>query len=430
MDWKEIYDKKFMTAMEAAKLIKSGDVVWLGALTSGAPQVVDAVTDRYEELENVRLVGDFSLTKYKCFESAKYRGHVSYDTLFLGAFERAYMSAGNIRANIVKFADSYIAISEVYKPNVMICEVTEPDEEGYMYYGCTGVAWNGKVAEIVDKIIVQVNSNQRRVSGWKHRIHVNDVDAICRCDHELYEYIQPPVSEQDKVIASYIIPLIPDGATLQIGVGGVANAVAYGLTDKKHLGVQTEMLTESLMYLTKQGVIDEDRVTAAFILGNQETYDFALTGIPKLGPVDEIISPSIAGAIPNFIAINGCMMVDLTGQVCSETIGHRQYSGTGGQLDCIRSGNMSPGGKSFLCMASRRKMKDGTYRSTISLNLPEGEIVTVPRTDVMYIVTEQGIANLYQRPVEERVEAMISIAHPDYREELRRQAVEAGLLRA
>ena len=428
MDCKGIFEEKLMTAEAAARLIRSGDVVWVGALTSGAPQVVDAVTDRYEELENVQLVGDFSLTQYKCFESRKYRGHVSYDTLFLGSFERAWMDKGNIRANIVRFADSYRAISEVYKANVMICEVTEPDEDGYMYYGCTGVAWNGKVADIVDRIIVQVNSYQRRVSGWKHRIHVSEVDAICRCDHPLYEYIQPPVSDQDRVIAGYILPLIPDGATLQIGVGGVANAVAYGLIDKKHMGVQTEMLTESLMYLTKQGVVDEDRVTAAFILGNQETYDFALTGIPKLGPVDEIISPSVAGNIPNFIAINGCMMVDLTGQVCSETIGHRQYSGTGGQLDCIRSGNMSPGGKSFLCMPSRRKMKDGSYKSTIVLNLPPGEIVTVPRTDVMYIVTEQGIANLFNRPVEERVEAMISIAHPDYRDELRQQALEAGLL--
>jgi acyl-CoA hydrolase len=418
-----------MDAGEAAKLIKSGDTVWVGALTSGAPQIVDAVTDRYEELENVRLVGDFSLNRFKCFESDKYRGHVEYDTLFLGSFERAYLDKGNIRANIVRFADSYKAISEVYQVNAMICEVTEPDEEGYMYYGCTGVAWNGKVADIVDTIIVQVNSNQRRVSGWKHRIHVSQVDAICRCDHSLYEYIQPPVSEQDQVIASYILPLIPDGATLQIGVGGVANAVAYGLIDKKHLGVHTEMLTESLVYLAKKGVIDKDRITAAFILGNQETYDYALTGIPKLGPVDEIISPKVAGNIPGFVAINGCMMADLTGQVCSETIGHRQYSGTGGQLDCIRSGNMSEGGRSFLCMPSRKKKKDGSYVSTICLNLPEGEIVTVPRTDVMYIVTEQGIANLYNRPVEERVDAMISIAHPDDRERLRMQAIEAGLIR-
>ena len=430
MAWKEMFDEKFMTAEEAAKMINSGDVVWVGALTSGAPQVVDAVTDRYEELENVRLVGDFSLTEYKCFKSSKYKGHVSYDTLFLGTYERAYLKEGNIRPNIVKFADSYKAISEVYKPNVMICEVTEPDEEGYMYYGCTGVAWNGKVADIVDKIIVQINNCQKKVSGWKHRIHVKDVDAICRHDHPLYEYIQPPVTERDQIMAGYILPLIPDGATLQIGIGGVANAVAYGLTDKKHLGVQTEMLTESLMHLTKQGIVDKDRVVAAFILGNEETYDFALTGIPQLGPVDEIISPSIAGQIPNFIAINGCMMADLTGQICSETVGHRQYSGTGGQLDCIRSGNMSPGGKSFLCMPSRKKMKDGTYHSTITLNLPAGEIVAVPRTDVMYVVTEQGIANLYNRPIEERVEAMISIAHPDFREQLRKEAIEAGLLRA
>lgn len=429
MDWEEICNNKLMSTEDAAKLVKSGDVVWVGALTSGAPQIVDAVTDRYEELENVRLVGDFSLNTFKCFESDKYRGHVEYDTLFLGSFERAYMDKGNIRANIVKFADSYKAISEVYRPNVMICEVTEPDEEGYMYYGCTGVAWNGKVADIVDTIIVQINSFQRRVSGWKHRIHVSEVDAICRCDHELYEYLQPPVSDQDKVIASYILPLIPDGATMQIGVGGVANAVAYGLIDKKKLGVHTEMLTESLVYLAKQGVVEKDRITAAFILGNQETYDFALTGIPQLGPVDEIISPSIAGNIPNFIAINGCMMADLTGQICSETIGHRQYSGTGGQLDCIRSGNMSPGGKSFLCMPSRKKMKDGSYISTISLNLPAGEVITVPRTDVMYVVTEQGIANLYNRPIEERAEAMIAIAHPDYREELRTQAIAAGLIR-
>lgn len=430
MDWKKLYDNKLTTAEKAAKLIKSGDRVWLGALTSGAPQVVDAITDRYEELENVRLIGDFTLNHYKCFESDKYLGHVNYDTFFLGAFERAYLDKGNINPNIVKFSDSYRTIKDVYKANVMVCEVTEPDKDGYMYFGCTGTAWNGKVADIVDTIIVQVNKYQGYVTGWKHRIHVSKVDAVCRCDHPLYEYQQPPVSDLDKKIASYILPLIPDGATLQIGVGGVANAVAYGLINKKKLGVQTEMLTDSLVYLAKQGVIEKDRIKAAFILGNQETYDYALTGIPQMGPVDEIISPSIAGKIPNFIAINGCMMSDLTGQICSETIGHRQYSGTGGQLDCIRSGNLSPGGKSFLCLPSRKQMKDGTYKSTISLNLPPGQIVTVPRTDVMYVVTEQGIANLFNRPAEERAKSMISIAHPDYREELMRQAVESGLIRS
>ena len=430
MGWHEIFNEKFMTVEKAAEFIKSGDVVWAGAFSSVAPQLVDAITDRYEELENVLLVGDFSAAPYKLFDDDKYLGHIEYETLFCGPFERAGMKKGNCRFSPVAFGSSLKSIVEAYKCKTVVCEVTEPDDEGYLYFGVSGVAWNGKVAAQADKIIVQINNCQVPTAGWNHRIHVSEVTAICRYDHEIYQYIQPPVTETDQQIASYIIPFIPDGATVQIGIGGVANAVAYGLERKKHLGIQTEMLTESLVHLAQIGAVDHDRVITSFILGTQEVYDYALTGIPKLGPVDEIITVDVAGKLPQFFAINACMMADMTGQVCSESIGHRQFSGTGGQLDCVRSANMSKGGASFLCMNSRHKTKDGDYESNILLNLPAGQIVTVPRTDVMYIVTEQGIAELFGKSVEDRAKAMINIAHPDYRDELTRQAVDAGLIRS
>lgn len=428
MSWENEYNRKLMSFEEAAKLINSGDIVWTGALNSCPNELIDAISDRYEELKNVIMIGDIPLRPYKCTNNSKYIGHIDYHTLFMGDHDRRNYKHGNVNPNIVKFSNSLITLEDTYKVNTMICEVSEPDEEGYMYFGTSGVAWNGKVAKFAKKIIVQVNKFQKKTHGWMHKIHVNDVDAICRFDHELEEYIQSDGNEDDEKIASYILPMIEDGSTLQIGIGAVANAVAFGLAKKKNLGVQTEMLTDSLVHLIKIGSIDKDRVTASFILGNKESYDFATTGIPKLGPVDEVIAPQVAGNIEKFIAINSCIMSDLTGQICSESIGHKIYSGTGGQLDCVQSAMLSKGGKSFMCLKSRVKKKDGTYISTINLNLPQGQVVTVPRTEVMYVVTEYGIADLFNKPIRDRVKSMIAIAHPDFRQQLYQDAEEAGLI--
>ena len=201
-----------------------------------------------------------------------------------------------------------------------------------------------------------------------------------------------------------------------------------GLADKKDLSVHTEMFTDSMHELAKKGVINGE-IYCGFGLGSEELYEFVGQGRVELALIWTVNDPYAIGKNDNFISINACLMTDLTGQVCSESIGHRTYSGTGGQADYVRGACISKGGKSFLCLPSASKDKEDNLRSNIVLNLPFGEIVTTPRSDVMYIVTEYGIANLYNKPIIERVEAMISIAHPDFREELREQAKKAKLIK-
>jgi len=296
-----------------------------------------------------------------------------------------------------------------------------------MYYGPMGVVVNGEAAEMAKKKIVQVNKFQPKVKGVKHRIHVSEVDCICEYDHELPVLPQPPITDVDRKIADLLLPLIPDGATIQVGLGGLANAVGYGLESKKNLSVHTEMFTDSMVYLAKKGVIN-GKILAAFGLGSTELYEFVGEGKVELAPISYVNNPFEIGKNKDFISINACLMVDLTGQVCSESLGHFQYSSTGGQLDYVRGASVSEGGKSFICLSSTVKNKDGSKKSTISVNLPEGEIVTTPRTDVMYVVTEYGIADLYNKPLKDRVQAMIQIAHPDFRDGLMAEAKAAGLL--
>ena len=427
MQWQEIYKQKLVSVEDAAKYIESGDKAWFGACSSAPIQLLEAIGERVDELENVDLITAMALYPYNFFQSEKYIGKINFHTVFYGAFERKFFGKGNINVNSVHLSNVARSMREYYKTNVLLADVSLPDEEGYMYYGSMGVAVNGDVEAFATKKIVQVNKFQPKVKGTKHRIHVSEVDAICEFDHKLPELPQPPVSEVDKKIAELILPHIPDGATIQLGLGGLANAIGYGLEAKKNLSVHTEMFTDSMVYLAKKGVIN-GKMYAAFGLGSTELYTFIGEGKVELAPISVVNNPYEIGKNKNFISINACLMADLTGQVCSESIGHNQYSSTGGQLDYVRGASISEGGISFICLASTIKNKDGSIKSTINLNLPDGEVVTTPRTDVMRIVTEYGIADLYNKPLRERVKAMISIAHPDFRESLTKEAREAGLL--
>lgn len=428
MDWKAVYKEKLVSVEAAAGKVESGDRVWFGICSAAPIQVMEALSDRKDELQNVDLMSALALFPFKFLKSPEYIGHLNYHTVFYGGFERAFSKAGNTHINSVHLSQLDKAI-EAFNPNVLITDVSLPDDEGYMYYGPMGVSCNALVAGLADKIIVQVNAHQPKVRGVGHRIHVSDVTYICEYDHELPELPQPEVSENDRIIASKILPEIEDGSTIQIGLGGLANAIGYGLEDKKNLAVHTEMFTDSMVYLAKKGIIS-GRMFAGFGLGSKELYEYVGEGHVELAPIYDVNKPAAIGENDKMISINACLMVDLTGQVCSESIGFRQYSSTGGQLDYVRGAGLSKGGKSFICLASTNTDKDGNVKSTITPVLPPGAVITTPRTDVMYIVTEYGIADLYNKPIEARVEALIGIAHPDFRDELRASAVKAGLITA
>jgi acyl-CoA hydrolase len=344
--------------------------------------------------------------------------------------EKAYYDVGNISIMSVHLSLVAKSMTDIYSTNVVMMEVTEPDEEGYMYFGVGGTAVGWDVAQKADKIIFQINKAQPVPSGGiRHKIHISEVTSVTEVPARLpFEFPQSEPSEEDKQIAKNILPYIKDGSTLQIGLGGLSNAVGFGLENKKDLSVHTEMYTDSMVYLSKKGVITGEQ-WAAFALGSRELYEYVDKGPVKFAPFSIINNPVEIAKKKDFISINACLSADLTGQVCSEAIGHKQYSATGGQLDFVRGAAMVEGGKSFLCLTSTRTDKNGKLHSKIEVSLPPGSIVTTPRADVMYIVTEYGVADLYLKSVEDRVNAMISIAHPDFRDELRAGAVREGLLR-
>lgn len=427
-NWQEIYKQKLVSVEVAASRVESGDKCWLGPCSAAPIQLMEAICERVNDLKDVDIVTGMALYPYKFFQSPDYIGRLNFHTIFYGAFARNFYKLGNVNVNSIHLSQVASSLENIYKINTLLADVSVPDEEGYMYYGPMGVAVNGEVAEYAEKIIVQVNKFQPKVSGVKHRVHVSEVTCICECDHALPELPQPEVTDVERKIADLLLPRIKDGSCLQIGLGGLANAVGYGLEDKKNLSVHTEMFTDSMVYLAKKGVIS-GKMFAAFGLGSTELYEFVGQGGVELCPISFVNNSYEVAKKDNFVSINACLMADLTGQICSETLGHYIYSSTGGQLDYAKGAAMSKGGQSYLCMSSTVKNKDGTVSSTITLNLPAGEVVTTPRSEVMYVVTEFGIADLQNQPIRERVKRMIAIAHPDFREDLHKQALEAGLIR-
>ncbi len=428
MDWKQIYNSKLVSVEEAAAKIGSGDRIWMSPC-SGAPiQIAEALADRVNELKDVHIITGLALHPFKIIKSPEYISRINFHTIFMGPYERAFFKVGNVNVNSVNFSKTYIAMRDFYRINVLLADVSPPDEEGYLYYGAMGVGWNGTAADLAEKIIVQVNKYQPRVRGFEHRVHVSKVNHICEFDHPLPPLPQPEPTEIDKKIAELLSKQIPDGAAIQIGVGGLSNAIGYYLTGKKNLSVYTEMFVDSMLDLVKKGIVT-GKIVAGFGLGSNELYDFMGDGRVELRPVRIINDPNEIGKIDNLISINVTLMIDLTGQSCSESLGFAQYSCTGGQSDFTRGAAMSKGGKGFLCLPSTVQTKDGKKSSTITVALPPGAVVTTQRSDVMYVVTEYGIADLHCKPIVARVNELIAIAHPDFREGLRKQAIEAGLIR-
>lgn len=425
-NWREVYTSKLRTFDEAAALIKDNDRVWVSPASATPIQLFDALQKRAlaKEIHGVHMVSGQLLVPFDFLKSAEYRPYMTYDTLFFGILERKLKQFGNININSCQFSCLDKALEDA-GINVTLMDVSEPDEEGYMSLGPMGVCITPKALEMSDLIIVQVNKNQPRVKGKSCRIHVNDVTVITEGDHVLPEFPSPEPTEIEKKISDLILPEIPDGATVQIGLGGLSNAVGYGLKDKRNLSIHAEMLTECIMHLYEAGAIT-GKIEAALGLGSNKFAQW-LGEHAEFAPFWDINDPRNIQHYDRLISINQCLMCDLTGQVCSESVGHQQVSGIGGQLDFVQGATWSKGGKSFLCLSSTSKIK-GQVVSNIVLNLPAGQVVTTPRASVMYVVTEFGIANLLNKSIPDRVHAMIRIAHPDFREKLTQQAIEAGLI--
>lgn len=436
MSWQDDYQRKLVSLKEAAAQVKSGDNLGLSAGPSCPTDLMNAIADRYEELEDVSVVSGILMSGLKHLEG-KYRGHINHHTIFLGPLERMFFGQGNIESTSYNFSLTDYLFTERLNCNVGIVECSPPDERGYMSFGPLGTFSNDIAGKTADKIIVQVNSRTPYVYGTQAHLHVSDADFICEHDHELPEIPEIPTGDAENKIAEYIVERIDDGSTIQIGLGKLANAIGFLLENKKDLGVHTEMITDSMVELAKKGVINGSRksfhpgkMVCGFGIGSRDLYDFMdHNPMLEVRPIAYINDIRNLARLDNFVSINNALAVDLTGQVCSETLGFNAYSGTGGQLDFVRGAALSNGGKSFIALKSVANTKNGMI-SRITNVLDPGTVVSTPRSDVQYIVTEWGVADLYCKSIEQRVKGLISIAHPDFRDQLAREAVESGLLRS
>ena len=436
MSCKEAYKKKLVSVEDAAAVIKSNDRVWYSPASSIPLDLINAICKRKDELENVTMFSGLVLYPFEYFK-AEYKGHIGHTTIFMGPFERKMFPEGNVEILSYQFAHSDWLTENIIKPTVFIADVAPPDQNGNFSFGAVG-AFNGHTAaRCADRIILQVNSEQPFVYGSKEAfINIEDVDYVCEKTHKLAELPDIPITEVEKTIANKIVSFIENGSTIQIGVGGLSNAIGFFLEHHKDLGIHTEMLVDSLVSLAKKGVVTGSKktlhpgeITCSFGIGTRKLYDFMHNNESlRIYPVSYVADENVIGRNNQFVAINNALMCDLSGQVCSESIGFSQYSCTGGQVNFVRGARMSPGGRSFLVLDSTTKKADGVMISKIMTAFPPGAVVTTPRSDVDYIVTEYGAAHLRGKTIPARVKEMINIAHPDFREQLMKEAKENKLL--
>lgn len=434
-DWKDQYRRKLTTMDRAVQEIRDGDNI---AITGGGcfPQAFDRALCPYL-LENDYKVAVFTLFMLQRprMLTPELSRHVRFHSVYMGQ-ERNWVNQGNVFFNPINLSKTGDNIHARY-PRVVVMAVSPPDENGWMSRSIWGSHLHRDVFEdpACETVIVEVNPNLPYLhsDGERHMlIHVSEVDHIVENPFTWPEIKSIPITQVERRIAGYIADLIPDGACLQLGQGNLANAVGEVLADagKKDLGLQTEALSNCIAELMKKGVINNSRKqtyrgrsVAGAIVGDQELWDFCDHN-PDLcmKEIDWVNEPVRIAQNENVVSINNAMEVDLVGQVCSETIGSRQYTGAGGQLDWVLGAQMSPGGKSIIAINSTYKNKSGQLCSKIKPVLTPGAAITTPRTCVQYIITEYGVADLRYKSTWERAKALISIAHPDFREQLEWEA--------
>lgn len=440
MSMHDIYQSKVMSAEEAIKrFVSDGSRVAIGGLAL-AMCPINALFDFVKggDLKNIVLGGNLVTDALPMDDPEITPDMIRYEAFFFGGYERKGYAARNVTFVPMQFNNLRRYMLEIFQPDVGILQVTPPDENGVFCIGATGAGFQPPVVESAKKLIVQVNKKLPWVNGHPEMyIPMEKVDAIVECDQDIPLYPMSAVTETDQKIADYIIPLIPDGATIQLGLGGMANAIGYGLKDKKHLGVHSEMYTESMAYLTDLGVIDNSCKTfmpgvsvAGFTLGQQEQYEYCANN-PSIyfAPYSFVNNVMNIMKNDNMISINNAISIDLNGQVNAESIGWRQFSGTGGQVDYVRGAMNAKNGKSFICMsATTTDKKSGELRSRIVLDFPAGGVTTTLRSEVQYVCTEYGCVYLFGADLPTRAKRLISIAHPQFREQLEFDAKKVGLI--
>jgi acyl-CoA hydrolase len=440
--WKEQYNRKVVTADEAVQVIRNRDHI---SLTGGAniPPAFEQAMCKLVIEKNYNYVdvfASFMLAQHE-FTKEQFKEKFNITSAFFGG-ERNYVKNGNV--NFIPFHLGQMGnLMDDLQPRVFAFACGAPDEYGWMSRGCWG-AWGSRRAfenPSTETIVVEVNNKIPYLcgDGPDHlRIHVSEVDYIVENNFDWLQIKSIPSTNVEKAIAGHIAEMIEDGSCLQLGQGGLADAIGNFLVDagKKDIGIQSEVVTNSMANLMKLGIINNSKknfhmgkVVAAFVVGDKDLWDFVDHNENfHFCEIEYVNNPLIIAKNDKVVSINNAMEVDLTGQVASEAIGPRQYTGTGGQFEWVTGAQHSNGGKSFIALNSTYKDKEGKLQSKIKVDLPLGSIVTTPRTSVQYIVTEYGVASMKFKSTRERAKGLINIAHPDFRDQLTFAAKKNGWL--
>lgn len=421
-NWKEIYRDRICSADEAVGYIRSGDRVVV-AHACGEPTILtDALAanaDRYG-YENVEIVHMVAMGK-AAYCAPGMEKHFRHNGLFLGGSTKKAVEENRADFTPVFFSEVPKLLATTLPVDVVLLQVSEPDAHGYCSFGIS-CDYTKPAADCAKIRIAQINKNMPRVMG-DNFIHISELDHIVLEDTPLIQLQPPEIGEVQKKIGENIASLVKDGDCLQLGIGAIPDAVLLFLKDKKDLGIHSEMFSDGVVALIEAGVVtnkkkqtDKGQCVATFLMGTDKLYDYVNDNpAVVLRSVDYVNDPRIICQNDNVVSINSCVEVDLMGQVCSESIGLKQISGVGGQVDFVRGANMSRNGRTIMAMpATAAKGKV----SRIVPFLAVGAAVTTSRCDVDYVVTEYGIAQLHGRTLRDRAKQLIAIAAPEFREEL------------
>lgn len=431
-DWKKYYEEHLVNMEAAAKCINSGDTIYMGSTLCVPGEFMDALADRSEELSNVTLIANMFLTPAKILMEPKYKKSFHTITMFANAYERMAAKQNNMDFNPTPYGDLVKSVTEVYGANVVAIEVCPPDESGMINAGVLGTNFTPNIMRFpgVVKRIAVINKFQPLAHGSDEitKYSIKDFDYIVENHHEIPALPVTAPTDYDKKIAEHIMPYVKDGDTVQIGMGGLGNQVAYDLMNKKDIHVFTEIGTDAMIDLAEAGVVKDIKMLGSF--GSKELYKWLgkRSDICELLDYTDVVVPESVAKVDNIVAINATFQIDITGQACSEAQGMNEYSGVGGSYAFLAGAPRAKNGRSFLCLRSTYTDKQGVVRSNIHAALPEGSVVTTPRFLVQYLVTEYGVADVYLKSVKDRINAIIKIAHPDFREELKQRAIALKLM--
>ncbi len=420
------YNIHTIEADEAVKIVKSGDRLHWPCVAAAPELLIQALVNRASELENVHITHLYT-EGYADYVLPQYADSFHLDSFFVGGNVRKATQMGYADYIPCSLSDTARIIRDGYQPvDGVFLTVSEPDEEGFVSLG-TSVDCTLAAIDRAKYVIAQVNKYMPFCYG-DARIPASKITAFVRHDVPLIESEFPQLTEQDIAIGRFAAELIPDGATLQIGIGSIPNAVLAQLGDHKHLGIHSEMFSDGVLPLIEKGIIDGSRKridvgkhVATFLKGTQKLYDYVHNNPDVLmQDVAYTNNPAIIAQNPNVVGINSAIQIDLTGQVCADSIGTKIFSGSGGQLDFMLGAAASEGGIPIVAMPSITNKG----MSKIVPTLAEGAGVVTPRTVIHWVITENGVVNLFGKPMYERAKLLASIAHPSVREELERTAYE------